>query len=75
MILLSKILLEKLRQRIPRNVVALCPIKLLLPLLASRTFPVFRQVLEGQAVVLGGVIDIAANGADILAGGFLLGEI
>lgn len=54
---------------------ALRPIELLLPLPASRALPVFGQVLEGHAVVLGGVIDVAADGADVLAGGLLLGEI
>lgn len=73
--LLFKILLEKLRRQVPRNVVALRPIKLLLPLPAPRALPIVGQVLEGHAVVLGGVIHVAADGADVLAGGLLLGEI
>ena len=44
-------------------------------LLAARTFPVFRQVLERNAVVLCRVIDISADGAHVLSGGFLLGEV
>ena len=43
-----------------------------LRLLATRAAPVVGQVFEGNAVVLCGVIDIAADGADILAGGFSL---
>ena len=54
---------------------ALRPFKLLLPLFTSRALPIVRQVLEGYAVVLGGVIDVTADGADVLAGGLLLGEI
>ena len=50
-------------------------IELLLPLFASRAFPIVRQVFEGHAVVLGGVIHVAADGADVLAGGLLFGEI
>ena len=39
----------------------LCRIKLLLRLLATGTTPVIGQVFEGYAVVLCGVIDIAAD--------------
>ena len=51
------------------------PIELLLPLPAPRALPIVGQVLEGHAVVLGGVIDVAADGADVFAGGLLFGEI
>ena len=57
------------------GIILLCPVELLLPLPAPRTLPVVGQVLEGHAIVLGGVIDVAADGADILAGGLLLAEI
>ena len=50
-------------------------IEFLLRLLATGTTPVVGQVFESNAVVLCGVIDIAADGADVLTGGFLLGEI
>ena len=50
-------------------------VEFLLGLFAAGTAPVVGQLFEGHAVVLGRVIDIAADGADILAAGFLLGEI
>ena len=50
-------------------------IELLLPLPASRALPVFRQVLEGHAVVRGRVIHVAADGADVLARSLLLREV
>ena len=54
---------------------ALCRIKFLLRLLATRTLPVVGQVFKGNAVVLCGIIDVTADGADILAGCFLVREI
>ena len=57
------------------NSVILCRVKLRLRLLATGTFPVFGQVFEGDTVVLCGVIDVTTDGADILAGCLLLGEI
>ena len=50
-------------------------VELLLALLATRALPVVRQVVECHAVVLCGVINIAADRADIFTGGFLLGEV
>ena len=50
-------------------------IEFLLRLLATGTTPIVGQVFESNAVVLCWVIDITADGADILAGGLLLGEI
>ena len=41
-------------------------VKLFLGLLAARAAPVGRQVLERDAVMFGGVIDITADGADVL---------
>ena len=66
---------EKISQIYTLKKNALCSIKLLLPLFASRAPPIFRQVFEGHAAMLGGVIHVAADGADVLAGGLLLGEI
>ena len=43
-------------------------VELFLALLATRAAPVVGKVLEGYAVVLGRVVDIAADGADVLAG-------
>ena len=43
-------------------------VELFLGLFAARAAPVGRQVLERDAVMFGGVIDIAADGADVLAG-------
>jgi len=50
-------------------------VELRLRLLAARALPVVRQILERDAVVLGGVIDVAADGADVFAGGLLPGKI
>ena len=50
-------------------------VEFLLRLLATGTTPVIRQVFKGNAIVLCGVIDIAANGTDVLTRSFLLGEI
>ena len=50
-------------------------IELRLGLLATGAPPVFRKVLKGYAVMLGGIIDITADRADILFGGFSPGEI
>ena len=51
-----------------------CLIELLLALLAAWALPVIREVLEGYAVMLCRIIHIAADGADVFAGGFLLLE-
>ena len=53
----------------------LCRIEFLLRLLATRTLPVVGQVFKGNAVVLCGIIDVTVDGADILAGCFLVREI
>jgi AraC-like DNA-binding protein len=53
----------------------LCRIELLLRLLASRTTPIVGQVFESNVIVLCGVIDVTANGADVLARSLLLGEV
>ena len=50
-------------------------VEFFLALLAARALSVGGQVLEGNAVVLGGVVDIAADAADILARSFLCSEI
>ena len=50
-------------------------VEFLLGLHATGAAPVVGQLFKGHAVVLGRVIDIAADGADILAAGFLLGEV
>ena len=46
----------------------LCAVEFLFWLLAARTAPVGGQILERDAVMFGGIIDIAADGADVLAG-------
>ena len=53
----------------------LCRIELLLRLLATGTTPIVGQVFESNAIVLCGVIDVTANGADVLARSLLLGEV
>ena len=50
-------------------------IELCLRLLAARATPVVGQVLKSHAIVLGRVVQIATDRADIFAGVFLLGEI
>ena len=50
-------------------------IEFILALLAPRTFPVIGQVLKGCAVVLIGVVDISAYGADVFTRSLLLGEV
>ena len=50
-------------------------IELRLWLLATRTLPIVGQVFKGYAVMLCGVINIAANGTDVLARSLLLGEV
>ena len=50
-------------------------IKLFFRLFAARAAPVIGQVLKRNAVVFGGVVDIAANGANIDSRRFLRGEI
>ena len=47
-------------------------VKLLFRLLAARAFPVLRQILEGHTIMFGGVIDIAADGTDVLPTGMLI---
>ena len=42
-------------------------VELLLALLAARALPVLRKLLEGHAVMLGRIIDIATDGADVLS--------
>ena len=46
-----------------------------LTLLAAGAAPVVGQVVEGYAIVLGRIIDVAADTADILARSLLLGEV
>ena len=53
----------------------LCFVELFLWLLAARTTPVVREVFEGYAVVLCGVIYVATDGAHVLAGCLGFGEI
>ena len=50
-------------------------VEFLFALLAAGAVPVGGQFFEGHTVMLGRVVDIAADRAYILAGGFLLGEI
>ena len=42
---------------------------------AARTTPVVGQVLKCHTIVLSRVIDVAADRADVLSAGLLLGEI
>ena len=55
--------------------ILLCLVELFLPLLASRTFPVIRQIFKCKAVMLGRIIHIAADRTDILACPFLCYKI
>ena len=54
---------------------SLCLIEFLLGLLATGTAPVVGQFFEGHAVMLCRVIDVATDGADILAASLLFSEI
>ena len=42
-------------------------VELLLALLAARALPILGKILEGHAIVLGRIIDIATDGADVLS--------
>ena len=42
-------------------------VELLLRLPAARALPVIGKILEGHAIVLGRIIDIATDGADVLS--------
>ena len=53
----------------------LCRIELILALLASGTFPVIRQIFKGYTVMLGWVVNISADRADILACSFIKHKI
>ena len=53
----------------------LCFVELILALLAAKALPAVREVLESNTIMLSWIIDIAADGADVFTGGFLLGEI
>jgi hypothetical protein len=55
--------------------ILLCLVELFLSLLASRTFPVIRQIFQCKAVMLGRIIHIAADRTDILACPFLCYKI
>ena len=69
----------------PQNEIILCGVvrgiqglrlvELVLGALATRAYPIVGKVFEGHSVVFGWVIDIAADGTDVLAGGLELGEI
>ncbi len=50
-------------------------VKLFLRLFASWTTPVIGQVLKSNTVMRGGIIDIAADGANVDSGRFLFSEI
>ena len=50
-------------------------IKLILALSAARALPVIRQILKGNTVMLGRIIHIATDGADVFTSGLLLREI
>ena len=52
---------------LPKKERVLCFVELLLWLLATGATPGVGQVLESDAVVLGGVVDVAADGADVFA--------
>ena len=51
--------------------ILLCLVELFLSLLASRTFPVIRQIFQCKAVMLGRIIYISADRAYILSRPFL----
>ena len=69
----------------PQNEIILCGVvrgiqglrlvELVLGALATWAYPIVGKVFEGHSVVFGWVIDIAADGTDVLAGGLELGEI
>ena len=59
----------------PKTPPSLCFIKLILTLLATRTFPVIRQSLKCYPVMLGRIIYIAADGTYIFSRCLFLGEI
>ena len=42
-------------------------VELALGLLAAGAFPVVRKILESNAVMFGGIIDIATDAADVFA--------
>ena len=46
---------------------ALRLVELLLRLLAARALPVIRQGFKRRAVMLGGIVDVSADGADVFA--------
>ena len=50
-------------------------VEFLLRLFASRALPVVGQVVERDAVVLGGIVNIAADRADVFAARFHIAEI
>ena len=52
-----------------------CAVELFLALLTARTFPVVRQIGKRDAVMLGGIVHIAADRADKFAACLLCGEI
>ena len=47
--------------------IALCATEFVLRLLAARATPVGREVFERHAVMLGRVVDVAADGANVFA--------
>ena len=53
----------------------LCGIEFLFGLTAARALPVVREILECDAVMLGGIIDIAADGTHVFAACRLFCEI
>ena len=59
-------------RRAPRRQIVkgfcLCAVVFVLRLFAARATPVGREVLERDAVMFGGIVDIAADGADVFAG-------
>ena len=57
-----------LRLSAPQREIYLCAVVFVLRLFAARATPIVREVLERDAVMFGGIVDVAADGADVFAG-------